>query len=143
MTNTSSHQMITIDNQHYNAADFNENAQAQLGNLRFTDEQLQTLQNQQALAETAKAAYTRVLADHLPDKKAPANKKKGAITIDGSKYNIDDFSDQGKAQLGNIQYAEQELIRLKNLQAVLQTARTQYGQALSKEIAKLTPVKPQ
>ena len=74
-------QTITIDNKHYNAADFNDNAKAQLANLRFTDEQLQLAGNQQALVETAKAAYTRVLADNLPEKKAAANKKKDVITI--------------------------------------------------------------
>lgn len=136
-------QTITIDNKRYNAEDFNDNAKAQLANLRFTDEQLQLSNNQKALVETAKAAYTRVLADNLPEKKAAANKKKDVVTIDGSKYSLDDFSDQGKAQLANIQFAEQELTRLKNQQAVLQTARAQYGRVLSEEIAKLTPVKPQ
>ena len=136
-------QTITIDNKHYNAADFNDNAKAQLANLRFTDEQLQLAGNQQALVETAKAAYTRVLADNLPENKAAANKKKDVVTIDGEKYSLEDFNEQGKAQLANIQFAEQELNRLKSLQAVLQTARVQYGRVLSEEVAKLTPVKPQ
>lgn len=136
-------QTITIDNKPYKAADFNENAQAQLANLRFVDEQIQLLTNQQALVATAKAAYSRVLADNLPKKKAAANKKNDVVTVDGNKYNLEDFSEQGKAQLLNIQFAEQELARLQNQQAVMQTARGQYGRALSEEVAKLTPVKPQ
>ena len=63
-------QKITIDNKQYNLEDFNENALAQLGNLRFVDEQLQLLTNQSALAETAKVAYSRVLATNLPKKKS-------------------------------------------------------------------------
>ena len=143
MATATPQQIATIDDKHYNTADFNENALAQLANLRFTDEQLQLLGNQQSLAATAQAAYLRVLADNLPEKKAAANKKKDVVTVDGNKYSIDDFNEQGRAQLSNVHFAEQEITRLKNLQAVLQTSRTQYGRALSEEISKLTPVKPQ
>lgn len=136
-------QKITIDNKQYNLEDFNENALAQLGNLRFVDEQLQLLTNQSALAETAKVAYSRVLATNLPEKKAAANKKKDIITIDGEKYSLEDFNEQGKIQLLNIQFADQELARLKNQQAVMQTARAQYARILSEEVSKLAPVKPQ
>lgn len=136
-------QTITIDNKHYNAADFNDNAQAQLNNLRFVDEQIQLLNNQQALVATAKAAYTRVLAENLPEKKAAANKKNDVVTIDGSKYNIEDFNEQGRAQLANIQFAEQELSRLQNNQAVMQTARNKYGRALTEELKNIQPVQAQ
>lgn len=136
-------QKITIDNKQYNLEDFNENALTQLGNLRFVDEQLQLLTNQSALAETAKVAYLRVLATNLPEKKAAANKKKDIITIDGEKYSLEDFNEQGKIQLLNIQFADQELARLKNQQAVMQTARAQYARILSEEVSKLAPVKPQ
>lgn len=136
-------QKITIDNKQYNLEDFNENALAQLGNLRFVDEQLQLLTNQSALAETAKVAYSRVLATNLPEKKAAANKKKDIITIDGEKYSLEDFNEQGKIQLLNIQFADQELARLKNQQTVMQTARAQYARILSEEVSKLAPVKTQ
>ena len=139
---TAIQQTVTIDNKHYNAEDFNDNAQAQLNNLRFTDEQIQLLRNQQALAETAKASYTRALAENLPEKTSP-NKKKNVITIDSKKYSLDDFSEQGTAQLFNIQFAEQEINRLKNLQAVLKMTRAQYGRSLSEELVKLTPVTAQ
>ena len=136
-------EVVTIDNQHYNAADLNENAIAQLNNLRFVDAQIQLLTNQQALVATAKAAYTRVLAENLPEKKAAANKKNDVVTIDDSKYNIEDFNEQGRAQLANIQFAEQELSRLQNSQAVMQTARMQYGRALAEELKNVQPVQAQ
>lgn len=134
---------VTIDNKHYNKEDFNEQALAQLDNLRFVDSQIQNINNQQALVATAKATYSRVLADYIPEKKAAANKKNDVVTIDGNKYNYDDFSEQGKAQLANIRFADQELNRLQNQQAVMQTARAQYARVLSEEIAKLEPVKAQ
>lgn len=134
---------VTIDNQHYNTADLSENAQAQLNNLRFVDAQIQLLGNQQALVATAKAAYTRVLAENLPEKKAAANKKNDVVTIDDSKYNLEDFSEQGRAQLANIQFAEQELNRLQNSQAVMQTARAQYGRVLAEELKNVQPVQAQ
>lgn len=136
-------QTITIDNKQYNFDDFNDNARAQLENLRFVDEQLQLLVNRAALIQTAKAAYTRVLADSLPEKKAAANKKKNTILIDKEKYNLDDFNEQGKSQLLNIQFSEQELALLNDQQAVMQTARSQYLRALTEEVKQLTPVKPQ
>ena len=139
---TAIQQTVMVNNKHYNADDLNENAQAQLVNLRFTDEQIQLLKSQQAVAETARASYTRELAKNLPEKVSP-NKKKEVITIDGIKYSLNDFSEQGTAQLYNIQFAEQEISRLKNLQVVLRTARAQYGQALSEELVKLTPVTAQ
>ena len=139
----SDQQTVTIDNKHYNFNDLNDNARAQLDNLRFIDKELQQLGNQTALAETAKVAYTRALAEVLPKQKAAANKKKDVVTVDGEKYSLEDFSEQGKAQLLNIQFADQEITRLKNLQVVLQVARVQYGKVLSDELAAIKPVTAQ
>ncbi|MFK7160093.1 hypothetical protein V6U78_03470 [Marinospirillum sp. MEB164] len=133
-------QLITIDQQQYRLSDLSDHAQAQLNNLRFVDEQLQWRQGQLALAQTAKATYNRALADNLPSKKAAANKKKDVILIDDSKYNLDDFNDEAKNHLTNIRFAEQEIQRLSNQQALLYAARTQYAEALSSTLKNIQPV---
>lgn len=57
------------------------------------------------------------------------------LTIDGESYEIDDLSDEAKAQLVSYRFAEQELSRLDAQVAVFQTAKNAYGLAL-KEILK-------
>ena len=57
---------ITIDDQQYNVNELSDNAKAQIGNLRATDEQIQRLNQQLAIAQTARAAYARALEAELP-----------------------------------------------------------------------------
>lgn len=59
------------------------------------------------------------------------------INIDGKKFDTDNFSEEAKAQLGNLQYVDQEMGRAQAHIAVLQTARNAYAQALKQEIEKL------
>lgn len=58
------------------------------------------------------------------------------ITIDGKPYDTDKLSDQAKAQLGNLQFVDQEIARAQANLAVLQTARQTYAQALKTELDK-------
>ncbi|WP_226930689.1 DUF6447 family protein [Halomonas sp. 3F2F] len=48
---------LTIDGTEYNIADLSENARNQVLNLRATDEQIQRLNQQLAIAQTARTAY--------------------------------------------------------------------------------------
>lgn len=59
-------QKITIDGQQHNVNDLSENAKAQIANLRVTDEQIQRLNQQLAITQTARAAYARALEAELP-----------------------------------------------------------------------------
>lgn len=59
------------------------------------------------------------------------------ITIDDVEYNLDDLSDDAKAQLLNLQFVETQLQQLNNEWAVSDTARIGYTNALKAEIAKL------
>ncbi len=52
------------------------------------------------------------------------------LTIDNVEYNIEDLSDDAKAQLVSLQFCEQELARLQAQAAALQTARIAYTNAL-------------
>jgi len=53
------------------------------------------------------------------------------ITIDGKEYDIDELSDEAKAQVASINFVDQELARLTAAIAAMQTARNTYGRALN------------
>lgn len=57
---------ITIDGKQYVLEDLSQNAQQQIGNLRVTDQEIERLNRQLAIAQTARAAYARALAAELP-----------------------------------------------------------------------------
>lgn len=62
-------QTVTIDGSEYNVADLSENARNQLLNLRVTDQEIQRLNQQLAIAQTARTAYARALKVELPEQK--------------------------------------------------------------------------
>tara|TARA_B110000008_G_scaffold248410_1_gene260474 strand:- start:50 stop:268 length:219 start_codon:yes stop_codon:yes gene_type:complete len=59
------------------------------------------------------------------------------ITIDDLEYNLDELSDDAKAQLMNIQFVDAQLQQLNNELAVSDTARIGYTNALKGELAKI------
>ena len=56
---------------------------------------------------------------------------KPSVTIDGKQHALEDLSDAARAQLNNLQIADQEIARLQMQLAIAQTARNAYAQALS------------
>ena len=56
------------------------------------------------------------------------------ITIDGKDYAQDELSDAAKAQLTNLRVVDQEISRLQQQQAIAQTARNAYANALKAEL---------
>ena len=58
-------QKITIDDVEYNLSDLSDNARAQLANIQFVDAQIQQLNNEWAVADTARIGYTRALNTEL------------------------------------------------------------------------------
>lgn len=56
------------------------------------------------------------------------------ITIDEKEYEIDDMSDEAKAQLQSLQFVTAELERLKLKAAALQTAQIAYSKALKEAL---------
>ena len=58
------------------------------------------------------------------------------IKIDDLEYNTEDLSENGLAQLKNLQYLETQLQKLRNDIAVYQTAQGTYIAALQEEIKK-------
>ena len=59
-------QTITIDGTEYNAADLSENARNQIASLRVTDAEIERLNQQLAIHQTARTAYARALSEELP-----------------------------------------------------------------------------
>jgi hypothetical protein len=52
------------------------------------------------------------------------------IKINNVDYDTDKFSNKAKAQLINMQFCDQELVRLQAQSAAIQTARMAYAKAL-------------
>jgi len=59
------------------------------------------------------------------------------ITIDDVVYNLDELSDNAKAQIRNVQFVDAQLQQLNNELAVSDTARIGYTNALKAELAKI------
>ena len=58
-------QKVSIDGTDYILDDLSDNAKAQLMNIRFVDAQIQQLNNEWAVADTARIGYTRALKSEL------------------------------------------------------------------------------
>ena len=57
---------ITIDNKEYELDSLSAEAKAQLQSLQFVDSELQRLQAQAAILQTARVSYARALNEALP-----------------------------------------------------------------------------
>ena len=57
---------ITIDNKDYDTDSLSDAAKAQLTSLQVTDQEIQRLNIQLAIAQTARNAYARALGELLP-----------------------------------------------------------------------------
>lgn len=56
------------------------------------------------------------------------------ITIEDKEYKVESLTENAKAQIANIQFADQEIARLQSKIAVFQTARSAYMYTLKKEL---------
>ena len=56
---------ITVDGIEYNTEDLSDNGKAQLASLQFLEVQMNKLQNEIAVSQTAKAAYIAALKAEL------------------------------------------------------------------------------
>jgi hypothetical protein len=63
---------ITIDGTQYKVSDLSEQAKSQITNLRVTDQEIARLQQQMAIAQTARTAYANALKKELPTQEPPA-----------------------------------------------------------------------
>ena len=70
MSKDTNDQLINIDDVEYKLDELSENARAQLANIQFVDAQLQQLQNEWAVADTARIGYTNALKTEFKTSKA-------------------------------------------------------------------------
>lgn len=64
---------ITIDSQEYSVSQMNEKALAQLRGLKFCDQQIQQLNNEWAIADTARLGYMRAIRRETMAAQSEAN----------------------------------------------------------------------
>lgn len=64
------------------------------------------------------------------------------LVIDEIEYNTEDLSDEGRGQLTNLQFVEQQIRTFRNQILVYQTAQQTYLSALKTEITEsgITPI---
>lgn len=71
MANNKNKQKIVIDDVEYLLDDLSETSKAQIASINFVNEQIQHLQNEWAVSDTARIAYTKALkAEASKDNKA-------------------------------------------------------------------------
>jgi len=70
----SKEQTITIDGVEYKVSDLNDNAKNQIVNLRVTDQEIASLNQKLAIAQTARAAYANALAAEVAKLKEAKDK---------------------------------------------------------------------
>ncbi|MEI4263462.1 hypothetical protein [Roseovarius sp. D0-M9] len=58
------------------------------------------------------------------------------ITIDEKEYAVEDLTDTAKDHVANLRVVDQEIARLQQQQAIMQTARNAYANALKAELPK-------
>ncbi|WP_394425066.1 hypothetical protein [Vreelandella stevensii] len=68
MAETEKPQTLTIGGQEYLVSELSEIARNQVVNIRITDEEIQRLNQQLAIAQTARTAYASALKAELPQK---------------------------------------------------------------------------
>ncbi len=125
---------INIDGTEYESDNLSDKAKAELGSIQAVDAKHEALNADVAIYQTARNAYANSLQAQLPEKTASASKKKDVITIDDKNYAIEDFSDEAKAELGSMQFVDNQLAELQAQIAVIQTARIAYANALKAEL---------
>ena len=65
MAKTKNEKMVSVDGVEYKLEDLSDNAIAQIDNLQFVEMQLQQLNNEWAVADTARIGYTNALKADL------------------------------------------------------------------------------
>lgn len=63
-----------------------------------------------------------------------ADEQKATLTVDGKNYDPETISDNAKNLIRNVQFADQELNRLRMQVAAIQTARHTYVTSLKAEL---------
>ena len=127
-------QKITIDGTEYLLDSLSDEAKTQLANIRFVDAQIEQLNNEWAVSDTARIGYTNALKSQIKAKWSDIPPVSEKITIDGKEYALDDLSDKAKAQISSMRYTESRINELNNINSLLQRAKNSYIEGLKLEL---------
>jgi hypothetical protein len=72
-----------------------------------------------------------------PKKSNTEDQPMETITVDGTKYKLNELSDPAKSQISNIQFVDLQIRQLQNEWAIADTARLGYQAALNAGLKKL------
>lgn len=128
-------QKITIDDVEYNLDDLSDKAKAQIPNIQFVESQLQQLNNEWAVSDTARIAYTNALKAELAKVGTSEQKNMSQkIKLGDEEYEVDNLGDQAKETLNALKFATARVQELTNMLALLQRAKNSYSDSLKKEV---------
>ncbi len=124
---------LTINGKKYNEEDLSKEAQNTVLSLKITNQEIQRIQDQLAIAQTARNAYAKSLVPNLP-KPVAANRKKDVVTIDGKKYAYADMNEKATADVMSIGVVDKKIQSLKADLAITKTAKSLYSQSLIEQV---------
>ena len=126
---------LAVNGKEYALETLSDNARSQLESLKFAEQKIEQLQAEQAVTQTARNAYIQALVSQLPEAMAEGDVVEGnTVTINEVKYSLASFSDEAKAELNSMRFADQKLSQLQVDLAIAQTARNAYAQALGADL---------
>lgn len=76
------------------------------------------------------------MSKNQPSTKAVAKSAAPQVTIDGTSYNVSEFSDAAKKQIVNVKLVDQELAHLQRQRGIATVARSAYVQAVAAALPK-------
>ena len=122
---------ITIDGDKYSLSDLSENCKMQLNNIQFVDERLQQLQNELAVADTARIGYSNALKSELAKSSSKVLNHDKNNNTRWYKYNIENLDETAQRQLAALNFTNQ---RVETYQQLCLEEQAQLCQSLKKEM---------
>ena len=124
---------ITVNDKKYNEKDLNKKAQSLVQSLKVTNKEIQRIEDQLAIAKTARNAYGISLNPNLP-KETAANMKKDVVTINDKKYAYADMNEKATADVMSISIVNKKIVDLEADLAMTKTAKSFYSKLLIEEV---------
>ena len=122
---------ITINDKEYNEKDLSKQAQSLVQSLKVTNKEIQRIEEQLAIAKTARNAYGISLTPNLPK---PSTAKKDVVTINDKKYAYADMNKKATADVMSISVVDKKIASLEADLAMTKTAKNLYSKSLIEEV---------
>ena len=122
---------ITINDKKYNEKDLNKKAQSLVQSLKVTNKEIQRIEDQLAIAKTARNAYRISLNPNLPK---PSTANKDVVTINDKKYAYADMNEKATADVMSISIVNKKIADLEADLAMTKTAKSLYSKSLIEEV---------